>query len=118
MEVLPVGPRADEVRVGDQNARRVLVRAEDGDGLPRLDEQRLVVLQRGEFAHDGVERVPVARRLAAPAVDDEVVGALGHFRVEVVHQAAQGRLLMPALAVKLGATRRADISRSAHSLTP
>jgi hypothetical protein len=45
-EVLPGGEAADEVAVGDEHARRVRMRAEDGDGLAALDEQRLVVLER------------------------------------------------------------------------
>ena len=50
-----------------------------------------------ELAHDGVEALPVARGLADAAVDDEVLRALGHLGVEVVHQHAQGRFLLPAL---------------------
>ena len=46
VEVVPGRPVRHEVRVGDQHARRVGVGAEDADRLARLDEQRLVVLQR------------------------------------------------------------------------
>ena len=45
-ELVPRRPFGHEVRVGDQHARRPLVRAEDADRLARLDEQRLVARQR------------------------------------------------------------------------
>src|SRR4029077_8699686 len=72
-EVLPRGPGGNEQRVGDEHARRAGVRAEDGDGLARLHEQRLVVIERAEGGDDRVEAAPVARRLSRAAVDDEIV---------------------------------------------
>ena len=45
-ELLPVGPVADQVGVGDQHARRPRVGAHHADGLAGLHEQRLVVLER------------------------------------------------------------------------
>ncbi len=51
---------------------------------------------------------PVAGRLARAAVDHQVVGPLGHLGVEVVHQHAQRRLLLPAAAAELEAPRGAD----------
>ena len=44
-ELLPVGPVADEVGVGDQDARRPLVGLHDADRAAGLDEHRLVLLQ-------------------------------------------------------------------------
>jgi hypothetical protein len=82
------------------------VRAKFADGLAGLDEQRLVVLEVPELADDDVERVPRARGFAGPAVDDEVLGALGDLGVEVVVQHAQSGLLHPAFAGALGAARR------------
>src|SRR5277367_4564659 len=108
VEVLPVGPLADEVGVGEQDARRGFVRAQDADRFAGLDEQGLVVLEALKGADDGVEALPVASCLAGSAVDDEVVGALGHFRVEVVHQHAQSGFLLPALGVQACAARGAD----------
>ena len=43
-----------------------------------------------------------------PAVDHEIVGALGNLRVEVVVHHAIHRLLRPTEAVQLGTTRSAD----------
>ncbi len=87
-ELVPVVPVAHEVGVGDEHARRPLVGLEHADRLARLHQQRLVVLEALEGGDDGVEGLPVARRLARPTVDDQVLGTLGDLRVEVVHQHA------------------------------
>ena len=117
-ELVPVGPVRDEVGVGDQHPRRPLVGAEDADRLARLDEQRLVVRERAQRAHDRVERLPRARRAAGAAVDDEVLRALGDVRVEVVHEHAQRGLLRPAGAGQLRAARRAYLARGRHAMPP
>ena len=49
---------------------------------------------------------PVAGRLAGAAVDDQVVGPLGHLGVEVVLQHPQRRLGLPAAGGQRGAARR------------
>ena len=108
VEVLPGRPGRHEHGVGDQHARRLRVRSEDADRLARLDEQRLVVPQLAQRAHDGVVAGPVARGLADPAVDDEVLRALGHLGVEVVHEHAQRGLLLPGLAGDRGSARGPD----------
>ncbi len=43
VELLPVGPVADEIRICDQHSRRVIVRFENAHGLARLHQQRFVV---------------------------------------------------------------------------
>ena len=85
------------------------------DGLARLHEQRLVALESAELADDDVEALPVPRRLAGAAVDDEVRRALGDLGIEVVVEHAEGRLLHPALAGDLRAARRAHDARSGHA---
>ena len=117
-ELVPGGPVGDQVGVGDEDPGRPLVRAHDADGLARLDEQGLVALQGGEGAADGVEGVPGAGRPAGAAVDDEVVGALGHLGVEVVHEHAQGGLLGPAPARQVGAPVGPHRSGSCHRRPP
>ena len=108
VEVLPRGPFAYEVGVGDDDARGHFVSGKDGDGLAGLDEQRVFRAEALEFADDGVEALPVARGAADAAVDDEVLRALGDFGIEVVHQAAEGGFLLPAFAAELVAARGAD----------
>src|SRR5215813_4261441 len=114
VKLLPVRPVAHEVRVGYQYARRVFVRTEDANGFARLHQQRFVVIQIAQAAHDGVEAPPVARRLSRAAVNDQIVWTLGDLRVEVVHQHSHRGLLRPALATDLIAARRFDNSRIAH----
>ena len=86
VEHLPVRPFGHEVGIGDEHARRVLVRAEHADGLARLDEQGLVFVQPFERLDDLVEAFPVARRAADAAVDDQALRVLGDLVVEIVHQ--------------------------------
>ena len=109
VEVLPGRPVRHEVGVGDQHARRV------GDGCgrrrpacptgPAASRRRSSALQRGD---DAVEALPVARRAADAAIDDELAGLLGDLGIEVVHQHAQRRFGQPALGRERRAARRAD----------
>jgi hypothetical protein len=107
-EVLPGRPLADQVRVRDQHPRRFLVRAEHTDCPPALHQQRLVVLQPAQLAHDRVIVLPAPRRLARAAVDHQILRALGHIRIEVVHQHPQRGLLLPAFARQLTSVRGSD----------
>ena len=111
-EDVPGRPLADEVGVGDQHPRRPLVRAEHGDRLAALDEQRLVVGEAAQLADDGVEGLPAAGRAAGAAVHDQLVRVLGHLRVEVVHQHPQHGLLLPAARGQDVAARGADGARA------
>ena len=106
VELLPGRPVRHDIGVGDQNARRVLVCAEDADRLAGLHQQRLVLAERLQRSCDAVEVVPGARRTADAAIDDQFVRVLGDVRVEIVHQHAQRRLLRPGLAGEPGPARR------------
>ena len=108
VKVLPVGPFADKIRVGNDHARGHVVGGKDGHGLAGLDQKGFIVAEMFEFAHDGVKAFPVARGAADAAVDDQVGGALGHVGIEVVHQAAQSGFLLPALAAELIAAGGTD----------
>src|SRR5919201_3784632 len=61
-EVIPRRPSTDEVAVGNEHAWRPAMRAEDAHGLATLHEERLVVLEVAQRAHDSVERLPASRR--------------------------------------------------------
>lgn len=113
-ELLPGGPVADQVGVGDQDAGRPLVGLHDADRAAGLDQHRLVLLQAAQGADHRVEAVPVAGGLAGAAVDDELVGVLGHLGVEVVLQHAQGGFLLPAQSAQFRTARRAYRPRSRH----
>ena len=111
-KLIPGGPLRHQQRVCQQHARRIGVGAQDAHRLARLDQQRLVIFQRAQRAHDRVVALPVARGLAGAAIDDQLVGIFGHLGVEVVHEHAQGRLLAPAFAGHLGsrAARESGVS--------
>ena len=108
VEVLPRRPFRHEVRVRDQHARRVHVRAEYAHRLARLDQQRLVVVQVAQRGDDRVEALPIACGAADAAVDDECLRILANFGIEIVHQHPQRRFGQPRLARALGPARRAD----------
>src|SRR6266536_3945542 len=102
-EHLPRGVPGDEVRIRDEHARGIRVRREYPDGFARLHEQRLVVRQHAQRATDRVERRPIPRGLAGAAIHDEIVRALRHFGVEVVHEHAERGFLHPTLTALRGA---------------
>ena len=110
----PRGPVADEVGVGDEHPRRPLVGAHDADRPARLHEHRLVVAERGQSAHEGVEAGPVPSRPAGAAVDHEGIGVLGVLRIEVVGEHAHGGLLRPAERGAGAAAGCADGDRGAE----
>ena len=95
-ELVPRRPFRHQVGVRDQHARRLLVRAEYTHRLSALDEERLVVGKPLERCDNRVIGRPVARGLAGAAVDDQIVGPLGDFRIEVVHQQPKCGFLIPA----------------------
>ena len=72
----------------------------------------------GQRAHHRVEAAPVARRPAGAAVDDQVVGALGDLRVEVVLQHPQRRLGLPAAGGERRAARGPYGSCAVHGVSP
>ena len=71
------------------------MRAKDGNRLPALDEQRLVIAESFESRDNGVERLPAPRRPSRPAVDHKVIRTLGDIRVQVVHDHPQRGFLLP-----------------------
>src|SRR5438132_7176710 len=85
-KLVPGRPARDEQRVCDQDPRRARLGTEDADGLPGLNEQRLVLTEVEERADDRAQRLVVPRRLARPAVDDELLGPLGDLGIEVVEE--------------------------------
>ena len=117
-ELRPGRPVTDQVGVGDQHPRRPLVGAHHADRPAGLHEHRLVVLERGQRADDRVVRAPVAGRPAGAAVDDQVVGTLGHLRVEVVHQHPQRGLGLPRLRGQRRAARGTDGASAVHDGSP
>ena len=92
VEMVPVRPVRHQVRIGDQHARRVAMRAEHADRLARLDEQGLVLLQPLQRLDDRVVALPVARRPADAAIDDQLLRRLGDARDRDCSSASASRL--------------------------
>ena len=61
-----------------------------------------------------MKALPVAGRFSGAPVDHQIVGALGHVGVEVIHQHAQGGFLVPAPATQGGAPGGAKNGRGTH----
>ncbi len=116
VERLPIRPFGDDVGIGDEHARRILVGAEDADRLARLDEQGLVVLEPLERLDDLVEAGPIARGAADPAIDDQALRILGDLVVEIVHQHPDGGFGGPAFGDDLAAAAGADAAAVVASL--
>src|ERR1700722_19279877 len=97
---------ADEIGIAEQYAGRVFMSAKDGDGFSGLHQQRFV---RGKFlerANDGMKTLPIPGCFSGSAIDDQVVRSFSDLRIEIVHQHAQGGLLLPALAGDLRSAGR------------
>ena len=110
VEMAPVRPVRDEIGIGDQHPRRILVRAEHAHRLARLHEQRLLLGQALEARDDPVEIGPSPRCAPDPAIDDEFVRVLRYVGVEIVHQHPHRRLGRPLLRSDLGSARRTDFA--------
>jgi hypothetical protein len=108
VEMLPIRPFGDEVRIGEQHTRGVLVGTKDADGLARLDEQSFVAFQALQRLDDPVIAFPIARGAADAAIDDQLVRRFGDVGVEVVHQHPHRRFGEPAFRGDLAAGCRAD----------
>ena len=87
-KLVPCRPRRNEERVRDEDARRVGMCPEHADGLPRLDEESLVLAEANERAHDVPERLVRPRGAPGAAVDDERLRVLGDVWIEVVQKHA------------------------------
>src|SRR5215471_19456456 len=99
----------DEIRVRDEDARGVIVRLEDSNGLSGLHEQSFVALEFLQCLDDRAVGFPTTRSAASSAINDEVFGALGDVLVQVVHEHAHGSFLLPSFAgdlVAAGSTNR------------
>jgi hypothetical protein len=92
------------------------MRAEDGHRLAGLDQQGLVRFEPFERRQERFEAIPIAGRLAASAIDDQVVRVAGDLRIEVVLQHAIGGFDQPVLAGELRAARGSDNSRHGQVL--
>ncbi len=106
--MFPIGPFGHQVGIGDQHARCCFVCFEHADRLAGLDKKRFIGFELFQRFDDPVERIPIARRFADTAIDDEILRPLRHIGIEVVHQHPHGGLGVPRLAGDLRAAGAAD----------
>ena len=111
-EFIPGPPFRHQIRVGNEDARRVGMRPENADRLAGLDEQRLVRAEASELPEDRLEALGVPGRLSRAAVDDEVLPPLGHLRVEVVEQHPVRGFRQPRAAAQGGPFREGRWART------
>ena len=116
VEVVPVRPVRDQVRVGDQYARCVGMGAEHPHRLAGLDQKRFVLVQGAQSGEDLVEAFPVARSAADAAVHHQIFRPLGNFRIQVVLQHPVGGFDRPCLASQCGSARGSNHARRMRSV--
>ena len=109
VEALPGRPFRNDVGIGDEHPRRILVRREDADRLAGLDEQGLVLVEPLERLDDLVEALPVAGGAPDAAIDDQALRVLGDLLVEVVHQHPDRGFGGPAPGHDLASAASADV---------
>jgi len=91
VEMIPVGPMRNQVGIGDQHARRVLVGAENADRFARLHQERFFIVQRLQGRCDTVEIVPGPRRAADTTINNEFMRFFRNLRIKIVHHHSVGR---------------------------
>ena len=105
VEILLRRPGRHHVRVGDQDARRVLVGAEHRHRLARLHHEGFVGFQVPQGVQNGFEGLPVPGGLAPSAIYDEILRIEGDLGVQVVLDHPVGRFDEPVSAMQLGSRR-------------
>src|SRR5438552_9574297 len=92
------------------------MRPKFADRLSRLHEKGFVVFEFAQRADDCIERFPAPRGATCSTVNNQLIGILCDFRIEIIHQHPHGRFLMPPFARAFTAAPRVDDSLSTHGL--
>src|SRR5262249_38715783 len=108
VELVVVRPVSDQVGIRDKHARRLVVRAKNANRLSGLNEQCFVIRQVSERSNDGVECRPTSRGATGAAIDDQLIGLLSDFRIEIVHEHPERSLLMPTFTGDVATTWSAN----------
>src|SRR4026209_2131572 len=115
IELSVIVPLANEIRVGDENTRRLLVRFEFAHRFPRLDEKRFVVFKLAQRSNNYIESFPAPGGAAGAAIHHESIRILRDVGIKIVHQHSHRRFLMPTFATPFAAARRMDSPSCAHN---
>src|SRR4029453_128601 len=107
----------NEIGIRDQYSRGFVVGAEFAHRLARLKEHGFVVFKSAQRTDNGIETFPIAAPPSGAAVNDQSVRCFRDFRIEIVHQHAQGRFLVPAFATALCPAWRVNCPFRTHSFS-
>ena len=107
VEMIPRRPMRNEVRIRNQNARRIRMGAKHSHRPARLHQQRLIPVQIGQSGDNRIEILPGPRSPPDPSINHQFMRVLRHIGMQVVHQHPQRRLGQPAF----GRQRRARGSK-------
>ena len=108
--MIPIRPVRHDVRVGDQNTRRICMGLHNSNRLARLHDQRLVRFKVFQTGNNPVEIIPCPCRPPDASIDHKFMRILSHFGMQIVHQHAHRSFGEPAFRRDLGACWRIDVS--------
>ncbi|OPZ67232.1 MAG: hypothetical protein BWY82_02845 [Verrucomicrobia bacterium ADurb.Bin474] len=88
----------DQIRVGDQYARRIRMGFEDRHRLAGLDEKRLIIFQLAQSIQNSIESLPAASGFSLTSIDNQIHWTFSHFGVQIVLDHAVGGFCKPGFA--------------------
>src|SRR5438874_8398456 len=107
----------DQIGIRDQDPRGFVMGAKFSDRFAGLDKKRLVVFKPAQRTDDSFKTFPTSRRPSGAAVNDQSVRRFRDFRIEIVHQHAQGRFLVPAFATAFCPAWRVNCPFPTHNFS-
>ena len=102
IEVIPICPVRDDVRIRNQNPRRVFMRSKYANWFARLDDQCFLFAERFQRIQNLVEIRPGARGPANATIDNQLIGVFGNISIEIVLHHSERRLSRPSQTGELG----------------
>ena len=112
---VPVGKTSHEVRICNQNPRRIGMCTYATNRFARLNKKRLVVFELLQFTHDDIERFPRPRRFTRAAVHDEVFRTFSNLWIEIVLKHSKRCFLKPSFARKSGSPSGTNNTRTRYT---
>ena len=81
IEVLPVGPIRNKLRIADEHTWRIFMRLQNSHRFTTLYKQRFIVLQYLEGSDNIVKRFKTSGSFATATIDNEVAWPFRYFRI-------------------------------------
>ena len=105
-----------QVGIGDKHARGIRVCLKNADRFTGLDEEGFIIFQRFKRFQDGIEAIPIAGGLTAPAIDHQLQRPLGYFGIQVVLDHAESGFGLPGFAGELGTSGSLNRAGIGHDI--